>query len=151
VNWRNRWVFWGLVAGVLALISVPSVEWVETLRDYAHFAEGWEPTPLKPSRTTFTPRESPIDPAQEPALVPFDFRHKAPRAKSVELVGDFNAWTPGLLKMRRNANGTWSLVVPAHPGPCRYLYLVDGEPELDTEVDTADGPDKRRVSLRTIK
>jgi hypothetical protein len=151
VNWRNRWVFWGLVAGVLALISVPSVEWVETLRDYARFAEGWEPTPLKPTQTTFTPHESRTVPADEPALVPVDFRHKAPRAKSVELVGDFNAWTPGLLKMRRNSNGTWSMVVPVPPGPCKYLFLVDGEPQLDTEQATADGPDGRRVSLRLVR
>ncbi len=144
-------MFWGLTAVVLALISVPSIEWVETLRDYARFAEGWEPAPLKPTRTTFTPRESLGAPEEEPALVPVEFRHKAVRAKSVELVGDFNAWSPGLLKMRRNARGTWSIVVPVPPGPCKYLYLVDGEPELDTETGTADGPERRRVSERNVK
>lgn len=151
MNWRNRWVFWGLTAAVLALVSVPSVEWVETLHDYATFAEGWEPAPLKPTRTTFTPREGRIIPDEEPALVPVEFRHKAVRAKSVELVGDFNAWSPGLLKMRRNPRGTWSIVVPVPPGPCKFLYLVDGEPELDTEMGTADGPEHRRVSERIVK
>ena len=151
VNWRNRWVFWGLVAGVLALVSVPSIEWIETLRDYARFAEGWEPTPLKPTQTTFTPRENRQSPLDEPALTPVEFAVRAPRAKSVELVGDFNAWTPGLLRMRRGARGEWAIVVPLQAGRHKYLFLVDGEPRVDRGQPTADGPEGRRVSVRTVQ
>lgn len=151
MNWRNRWVFWGLVAGVLALISVPSVEWIETLRDYAHFAEGWEPSPLKPSQTSFTPREDRKGIPDVPVLTPVEFKHKAPKARAVELVGDFNAWTPGLLKMSRNRRGVWSLVVPVPPGRCRYLFLVDGETVRDPDAGTAEGPEKRVVSMRVVK
>jgi hypothetical protein len=149
VNWRNRWVFWGLVAGVLALVSVPSIQWIETLRDYARFAEGWEPTPLKPSQTTFTPRETRAAP-DEPALIPVDFALKAPRAKAVELVGDFNAWTPGLLRMSRRGRDQWSITVPLQAGRHRYLFLVDGEPTVDPGQQTVDGPEGRRVSVRTV-
>jgi 1,4-alpha-glucan branching enzyme len=148
VEWRNRWTFWGLVIAVLALISVPSVEWVETLRDYAVFASGWEPTPLKPTQTTFTPHED--REAAEPELKPVEFRHKAPKARSVELVGDFNAWKSGLLKMKRDG-GVWTLDVPLHPGRHKYLFLVDGEPKTDPGAETADGPEGRRVSVRTVK
>lgn len=151
MNWRNRWTFWALVIAVLALISVPSVEWVEALRDYARFASGWEPTPLRPSETTFTPREDNSLKTPEPELKPFEFKHKAPRAKSVELVGDFNAWKPGLLKMKRGDRGLWSLVVPVLPGPHKYLFLDDGVPMVDPSTGTADGPEGRRVSLRIVK
>ncbi len=151
MNWRNRWTFWALVIAVLALISVPSIEWIEALRDYAHFASGWEPTPLRPTATTFTPRENRAPDAEEPELKPFEFKHKAPKAKSVELVGDFDAWKPGLFKMKRGAGGVWSVVVPLHPGRHKYLFLEDGEPKIDPSADTADGPEGRRVSVRTVK
>ena len=149
MNWRSRWAFWALVAAVLALISVPSVEWVSALRDYAGFAGGWEPSPLKPTTTTFTPREDRVDRA-EPELKPVEFRHKAPKAGSVELVGDFNAWKAGLLKMKRDGS-VWTLVVPLHPGRHKYLFLDDGEPKTDPGAETADGPEGRRVSVRTVK
>jgi hypothetical protein len=151
VNWRNRWTFWALVIAVLALISVPSYQWIEALGDYARFASGWEPTPLKPSETTFTPREGRPPEPDEPELKPFEFKHKAPRAKSVELVGDFNAWKPGLLKMKRGSGGLWTLVVPLHPGRHKYLFLDDGEPKVDPSTGTADGPEGRRVSVRVVK
>ncbi|MDE2140937.1 MAG: glycogen-binding domain-containing protein [Elusimicrobia bacterium] len=149
MNWRNPWTFWGVVVVVLGLISVPSIEWIEAARDYARFASGWEPSPLKPTVTTFTPREGLPSPP-EPELKPFEFKHKAPRAKSVELVGDFNAWKPGLLKMKKSG-GLWIVTVPLRPGPHKYLFLDDGRPVVDPSTGTADGPDGRRVSLRTVK
>ena len=151
MNWRNRWTFWAVVIAVLALVSVPSVEWIQALRDYSRFAGGWEPMPLKPGRTTFTPREGRAPEAVEPELKPFTFTHKAPKAKSVELVGDFNAWKPGLLKMKRGDGGLWTLVVPLPPGRHKYLFLDDGEPKVDPGAATANGPEGRRVSVRLVK
>jgi hypothetical protein len=149
VNWRNRWVFWGLVAVVLSLISIPSAEWISAFREYSKLAGGWEPAPLKPTRTTFVPRD---DRAQAPpTLKPVEFRLKAPKAKSVELVGDFNAWKPGLLKMRRGDAGIWTFELPVRPGRHKYLFLVDGEPRVDPSTETTDGPEGRRVSVRIIK
>lgn len=150
MNWRNRWTFWALVFVVLLLISIPSVEWVDALRDYARFARGWEPAPLKPTQTTYTPRDGrPRDAA--PELIPFEFKHKAPKAKTVELVGDFNAWKPGLLKMKREGAGLWVLTVPLRPGRHKYLFLDDGQPNVDPSAGTDDGPEGRRVSVRTVK
>jgi hypothetical protein len=150
VNWRNRWTFWALVLAVLALISIPSVEWIDALRDYAHFAGGWEPSPLKPTLTSYTPHEG-RPPQAEPEMKPFEFKHKAAKAKSVELVGDFNGWKPGLLKMKRGDNGLWSVTVPLRPGRHKYLFLDDGRPEVDPSTGTSDGPEGRRVSVRTVK
>lgn len=151
MNWRNRWTFWALVIAVLALISIPSVEWIDALRDYARAAEGWTPAPLKPTQTTFTPREGPRDGRDDVTLKPFEFKHKAPKAKSVELVGDFNAWKPGVLRMAKRGDGLWTLVVPLRPGRHKYLFLDDGEPVVDPSAETTDGPEGRRVSVRSVR
>lgn len=148
MNWRNKWAFWATVATVLALISVPSVEWISALNDYRHFLAGWEPSPLKPSGTSYTPHDGG---RAEPALMSVEFRHKAPKAKSVELVGDFNAWKSGLLKMTRGEGGVWTLSLPVLEGRRKYLFLVDGEPKVDARADTTDGPQGRRVSVRNVK
>lgn len=148
MNWRSKWAFWGAVAAVLALVSIPSVEWISALSEYRRFLSGWEPSTIKPSSTSFTPRESKT---VETALVGYEFRHKAPKAKSVELVGDFNAWKPGLLKMNRGGDGIWTLSVPVLEGRHKYLFLVDGDPKIDDHAETGDGPSGRRVSVRTIK
>ncbi len=150
MNWRSRQTFWATVIAVLVLISIPSVDWIDALREYAHFATGWQPTPLKPTVTTFTPRDHPGD-EEILELSPFEFKHRAAKAKSVELVGDFNGWKPGLLKMRKRSDGIWSLVLPLRPGPHKYLFLEDGEPVIDPATDTGTGPEGRRVSLRTVK
>ena len=148
MNWRNKWAFWATVAGVLALVSVPSITWVSALNDYRRFLAGWEPPPLKPTSTTFTPKDGR---GSLPALTSVEFRHKAPKAKSVELVGDFNAWKPGLLKMTRGRDGVWTISVPVRVGRHKYLFLVDGEPKVDERADTADGPLGRRVSVKVVK
>jgi len=148
MNWRSRWTFWAAVTAVLALVSVPSIEWAASLSAYARFLAAWEPAPLKPSGTSFTPHEPR---GGDLALKPAEFRLKAPKARSVELVGDFNAWKPGLLALRREDGGWWSISVPVPAGRRRYLYLVDGEPRVDPRADTADGPEGRRVSVRTVK
>jgi hypothetical protein len=150
VNWRSRWTFWGVVFIVLALVSVPSVELISAATDYVRFITGWEPLPLKPTPTTFTPRDRRAADASFPELSPVEFKFKAPKAKSVELVGDFNAWKPGLLKMIRNGK-TWYVVVPLPPGRHKYLFLADGEPKVDPSADTGDGPEGRRVSIRNVK
>jgi hypothetical protein len=148
MNWRSKWTFWATVAAVLALISIPSIEWVSALNDYRRFLSGWEPAPLKTVTTDFIPHATA---RVEPALVAFEFRHRAPQARSVELVGDFNAWKPGLLRMSRNENGVWTLSVPVMEGRHKYLFLVDGEPKIDEHTDTTVGPEGRRVSVRRIQ
>ena len=149
MNWRNRQTFWAAVITVLVLISIPSVDLIDAVTGYVRFATGWQPTPLKPTTTTFTPRDHPGDDILE--LTPFEFKHKAPKAKSVELVGDFNGWKSGLLIMQKRQDGLWSLVLPLRPGPHKYLFLEDGEPQIDPSVGTATGPEGRRVSLRVVK
>ncbi len=48
-------------------------------------------------------------------------------ATSVELVGDFNAWTKGVNKLERSgAPGVWAVSIPLQPGRHEYAFIVNG-------------------------
>ena len=52
----------------------------------------------------------------------------APRAKSVTVVGDFNAWDGSRTPLERDSStGVWSVLVDVHPGRHIYAFLVDGK------------------------
>ena len=62
---------------------------------------------------------------------PVNFYCAAPRAKSVNLAGDFNEWEPSSLPMERRRDGWWFLQVSLTHGHHQYRFLVDGNPQLD--------------------
>ncbi len=62
---------------------------------------------------------------------PVNFYCAAPRAKSVNLAGDFNDWDSSSLPMKRRVDGWWFLQVPLTHGHHQYRFLVDGKPMLD--------------------
>jgi len=50
-----------------------------------------------------------------------------PRAKRVELVGDFNEWAKGSTELRRSgAPGVWAVSVPLSPGRHEYAFIING-------------------------
>ena len=58
------------------------------------------------------------------------FRFHAPDAKSVEVIGDFNAWLPGSNFLHGpNQQGLWQAVIalPAGTRRLEYIYLVNGQ------------------------
>jgi len=65
---------------------------------------------------------------------PVNFYCAAPRAKSVYLAGDFNAWDFRSLPMERRVDGWWFRQVPLPHGHHRYRFLVDGKPVLDPQA-----------------
>jgi len=49
------------------------------------------------------------------------------RASTVELVGDFNAWTRGSTSLKLSgAPGVWAVSVPLTPGRHEYAFIVNG-------------------------
>jgi 1,4-alpha-glucan branching enzyme len=60
-----------------------------------------------------------------------DFFCRAPEAKSVVLIGDFNGWQPNGHPMTRMPDGGWRIRVELPHGHHQYLFLVDGKPTLD--------------------
>jgi 1,4-alpha-glucan branching enzyme len=60
-----------------------------------------------------------------------DFFCRAPEAKSVSLIGDFNGWQPATHLMTRMPDGGWVIQLELPHGHHQYLFLVDGQPTLD--------------------
>lgn len=49
-------------------------------------------------------------------------------ATRVELLGDFNAWEPGALIMKRNKDGSFAASLDLETGKdYQFRYLIDGE------------------------
>ncbi len=66
--------------------------------------------------------------ALQEAPVKVQFVLDAPRAKSVMVVGDFNAWDGSRTPLERDSTtGVWSALVDVHPGRHVYAFLVDGK------------------------
>lgn len=54
------------------------------------------------------------------------FRCRAPGARRVSLVGDFNGWQPGGNSMTDpDEDGIWEVRIPLASGTYRYMFLVD--------------------------
>lgn len=75
----------------------------------------------------------------------------APTAESVMLVGDFNDWHPAATPMRRMPDGRWFASLELHHGHHRYVFLVDGSPQLDPHGTGIARDDRnKRVSLIAV-
>jgi 1,4-alpha-glucan branching enzyme len=82
---------------------------------------------------------------------PVNFICKAPGAKRVCLVGEFNNWDPEAHPMERQSDGAWLVQVALHHGHHQYRFLVDGTPELDPRsTGTAKDSAGKRVSLIAV-
>ena len=76
---------------------------------------------------------------------------RAPEAKNVSLVGDFNKWNPQATPMTRMPDGRWMVNLELPHGYHQYVFLVDGKPVLDPKA-TGKARDERNrpVSLIAI-
>lgn len=54
-----------------------------------------------------------------------EFRYKAPDAKSVELMGEWNSWKA--IPMTKGDDGVWTTKVSLSSGTHGYKFLVDGK------------------------
>lgn len=76
----------------------------------------------KPSSERFSAKEM---------AKPVNFYFDAPKAHAVNLVGDFNGWSPTTHPLERRVDGWWFIQVPFTHGHHQYRFLVDGKPMLD--------------------
>ena len=54
-----------------------------------------------------------------------------PRAKTVQIAGDFNNWQPQQTTLKPAQNGKWELAMALAPGKYRYRMVVDGQWQQD--------------------
>jgi 1,4-alpha-glucan branching enzyme len=84
--------------------------------------------------TVFTRPNPGAPPNGQPGQRPLhlvDFFCRAPQARNVSLIGDFNNWEPNAQPMTRMPDGVWFLRMELPHGHHQYLFLVDGQPTLD--------------------
>jgi hypothetical protein len=69
------------------------------------------------------------------------FRCRAPSAREVSLVGDFNGWDPAANPLRPDRDGWWQTEARLPAGSHQYAYLVDGTTvaPADAEATVEDG------------
>jgi len=82
----------------------------------------------------------------ESGLVEVHLVLEAPQAKSVSVVGDWNAWDPSRNRLRDpKGDGTWEIRLRLRKGEeLRYQFLIDGErwipdPQAPLQVDDGFG------------
>ena len=62
-----------------------------------------------------------------------------PRAKSVEIAGDFNGWQPAKMPMEKvGESGVWQTSAKLPPGKYRYRLVVDGQWQQDPYNETSE-------------
>ena len=82
---------------------------------------------------------------------PVNFICLAPQAESVCVIGDFNQWRDAAHPMTRRPDGVWSVAIPMHHGHHRYLFVVDGEKQLDPKGQGVTRNERNeRVSLISV-
>jgi 1,4-alpha-glucan branching enzyme len=70
------------------------------------------------------------------------FRYKNPDAKRVNLVGDFNDWSPTADPMTdENGDGEFTLFYPLGVGTYAYKFLVDGRNWVADPANPSSEPD----------
>ena len=78
------------------------------------------------------PRQATANPySAKRTLHHVNFFCHAPGASYVCLVGDFNNWNMAATPMLRTPDGRWMASLELHHGHHRYLFVVDGKPQLD--------------------
>ena len=81
-----------------------------------------------------SPRIPLMQPNVEPKNRDTIFSIKAPEAKEVYLVGDFNHWKINeASRLAKLENGNWQTKFALTPGKYRYKFVVDGEWLLDSQ------------------
>ena len=86
---------------------------------------------MNPGSSKPNPSALPLGNSQNRVLHLVDFFCRAPQAKRVSLIGDFNGWQPESHPMTRMPDGGWVIRMELPHGHHQYQFLVDGVPTLD--------------------
>jgi len=146
---RSKWGFWLFVLALTVVIAVPSAVLVRTVESYYQFLTGAAPGTIRPVQVDFLDRRNDSKLEAEKDLQFMEFHLSAPKAKNVELVGDFNGWKAGTLPLSRSG-AAWEVMLPLPPGRYHYRFLVDGQAQADPHAPSEAGADGKPASLRMV-
>jgi hypothetical protein len=90
---------------------------------------GVNEVPEEPAKAVPSPQTAAKQAAIGKAIRRIGFTFFNSKSKRVEVIGDFNNWTPAPMQ-KINAK-QWSLAVPIVPGDYAYNFVVDGRPITD--------------------
>ena len=83
--------------------------------------------------------------------IPVNFVFRAPSAKKVAVVGDFNGWRKEAHPMKRRADGSWGAQILLAHGHHQYLFWVDGQHLLDPRAQgVGRNSQNEKVSLLAV-
>ena len=133
-------VAWGaLAAGFAALVSLGTLS-------VAHTGVGRPQIQRPVARITQAPTTPPaaVVSSRDTVYV-VRFVLADPGARTVSLVGDFNAWAKRATPLRVSKPGVWSAQVALPPGRHEYAFVVDGkrwvaDPAAERLADDFDTP-----------
>ena len=79
-----------------------------------------------------------------------EFRYKAPAAKSVEVMGEWNGWKA--VPMTKGDDGVWTAKVTLSTGTHGYKFLVDGKEWVfdpdNSAKKTVDGNENSAIEIK---
>src|SRR2546423_322745 len=79
-----------------------------------------------------------------------EFRYKAPDAKTVEVMGEWNGWKA--VPMTKGDDGVWTAKVTLSTGTHAYKFLVDGKDWVfdpdNSAKKTVDGVENSAVEIK---
>ncbi|MCM3880993.1 MAG: hypothetical protein ND807_12865 [Vicinamibacterales bacterium] len=78
-------------------------------------------------RSTPAPGRPATSPAPVAATVLVRLVVLQPNARTVQVAGDFNGWSPERTALEQISGGAWAVTIPLKPGRYEYMFVVDGK------------------------
>ena len=146
---RAKWTFWGTAAAAFVIICLPTTYFLDAFRRYERYLSGLAPRP-RPTRMRYIPHRDGKGLGPSARLDFVEFKLKQPKAGKVQLIGDFNGWNETGMPLKRSPNGVWELLLPLPSGRHHYLFVVDGQAQLDPGNAQASQVAGRKASVKVI-
>ena len=153
MNIEKKWIYGGLAAFFLIIISIPSALFLESCKTYFGFLNTWSTGVLRPSRISIIPlprtniKSVSAIAAPQVKFIKFSL-HK--NAKSVKVAGNFNRWNSALFPLKKQKD-IWEGSLPLPKGKYYYLFDTDGELIPDPANHAKSELNGRIVSVLEVK
>jgi len=150
VTAKGKRIFWLMILIAFFFAAVPSLVFVEKIKEYHIFLTGSSPAVIRPTTTRHIPPPPDEHEKEMPDIHFVEFRLRAPNAKSVFLSANFNGWRADSLALTKGTDHGWKIIVPLPPGKYYYGFEVDGRWMPDEKTLPRENKNGREVSVREV-